>query len=134
MSLLFGCDIPVSGLSGSLFLELSLWDLAASFLRMQICWNKRRHLQLVDVFSVECVFHERMRPSLQTSVRQMLLSEYRQSSTGSVCCSYCHMRLDATVLKHNKNKTILSELSENPDTSKEKWWKRIGFFIEEVET
>ena len=33
----FGCDLSVSGLSGSPSLELSLWHSAASFLTMQRC-------------------------------------------------------------------------------------------------
>ena len=38
MSLLLGCDLFLSGLSGSLILKLNLWqDSAASFLTMQSC-------------------------------------------------------------------------------------------------
>ena len=37
MSLLLGCDIRLSGLSGGLFLEWSVWHSAASVLTLQIC-------------------------------------------------------------------------------------------------
>ena len=46
--------------------------------------SKLRHIQLVESFLVECVFRERKRRSPQTSARQRLQSEYRQSGTGSV--------------------------------------------------
>ena len=46
--------------------------------------NKLRHFQSVEVFLVECVLHEKVKSSLQTSARQTMFPEYRQSSTGNV--------------------------------------------------
>ena len=38
--------------------------------------NRLRHFHSVEVFLVECVFHESRRPSPQTSARQVLRPEY----------------------------------------------------------
>ena len=42
LSFLLGCDLSLSGLSGSLSLELRLWHYVASFLTLQICRVRRQ--------------------------------------------------------------------------------------------
>ena len=65
-------------------------------------------LQSVEVFFVECVSHERRRrPSPQTSARQTLHPEYRQSSTGSVAVASTCATTPLSSFKHNTKQVAL---------------------------
>ena len=129
MSLLLGCDLPLSGLSGCLSLELfliggQLLSTVAAFWndshikdglrqygegcdgrRVQVSqWNTEACFSplMFSLLSVQCVFH-------QTSAQQMLHPECRRSGTGDAFCVYsCSLNVASSLgaVKNKKQKVV----------------------------